>query len=315
MPQDTAPTPLREVVGDYTKNYGARATLWAVAHDRVCVIGDKGSKYFTVRRGPQGEPQVVCSDAVGTLVREGDRATLRWSSGGVWAKDRSVLPPVGPHEQRDLDAVPLGDHQREGRASYRFTSQLQAGERELMGAAERAVACCAPPQLLRGANPNVYYEKAQGKWRGHAGFVYYPPSDAFKVCLSRRHPSHDTFRNMYHGTTFDRLSSILEGGLQLSGVGPAEAQNPYRQRHVGRIFTSPQFSTALGYSHPQELPCARGDTGGGRTARVVLKCLQDPSDMIPLEDPAACGFDRDGDYFYTVRPESIVVFAVLVVFC
>eukprot|EP01012_Entosiphon_sulcatum_P008505 TRINITY_DN14634_c0_g1_i1.p1 TRINITY_DN14634_c0_g1~~TRINITY_DN14634_c0_g1_i1.p1 ORF type:complete len:211 (+),score=30.59 TRINITY_DN14634_c0_g1_i1:41-673(+) len=205
---------------------------------------------------------------------------------------------AGPIEQRDLRAIPLKPGEHEGRSNYTFESSP-----DLELARTIARRHLNADKWLHGAMPDCYYPAQQSIWRGEGGFVYYPPKNAHKVCLAVAHPPHKKHRNVYHGTTIDRLASILENGLMLSGVGPAAPQNPFQTRHIGRIFTSPQWETALGYSHVCEHE--------GRRFKVVLKCLQDPRHMVLLEDPAANGEVVDGDYFYTTEPSSVVVFAVL----
>eukprot|EP00756_Hemistasia_phaeocysticola_P002075 Hpha_TRINITY_DN11436_c0_g1::TRINITY_DN11436_c0_g1_i1::g.137398::m.137398 len=242
--------------------------------------------------GPTSAPGVGPTSAPGTQQHVGPTSAPR------------TQQHVGPRERRDLRAVALQEGQHEGRSSFDLRPRGKEGV--LLEEADKIVRSVVSVQRDIGGFPNCYYGPRQGIWRGKGGFIYYPPVDAYKVCLNRRHPDHEHFRNMYHGTTIDRLDSILRRGLMLSGTGEAVAQNPYGRRHMGRIFSTPQWDTALAYAKP----CHHE----GRAFRVVLKILQDPRRMSPLEDPQADGEEYDGDYFYTTDPDSLVVFAILIYF-
>jgi len=207
---------------------------------------------------------------------------------------------IGKFELRDLKAIPLKDGEKEGRSNFSFTKT------DDLKLAEEIVSNVLGEKWLKGAWPNCYYLPDQKIWRGKTDFIYYPPKNAYKICINITHPSHAEHRNTYHGTTTDRILSILENGLQLSGTGNATAQNPCGTRHQGRIFSSPQWDTALSYAKVCEVK--------SRKYKVVFKCLQDPHSMVALEDPVHSGETADGDYFYTTDPSSIVVFAVLIHF-
>eukprot|EP01006_Ploeotia_vitrea_P000399 TRINITY_DN102986_c0_g1_i1.p1 TRINITY_DN102986_c0_g1~~TRINITY_DN102986_c0_g1_i1.p1 ORF type:complete len:398 (+),score=35.43 TRINITY_DN102986_c0_g1_i1:1-1194(+) len=315
----TVPLCLGDIVGTYTKQTGDAVELWVSSETEVQVVGLRGTKSFGLKgqsahSGDFTLYSLEGDDSTGKICGKsgprGEFVIVSWSSGFTWRKKKRSWK-LGTCEQRDLAAIPIQPGQPEGRATIIKGEDLTGIDQERMGISEALVAAqLDDPTALqagwRGKKPNCYHPVQQQRWRGQAGFVYYPPTGAFKVYLPVTPPDHTTHRNVYHGTTLDRLPSILKDGLQLSGVGAAKAQNPYQTRHVGRIFTSPQFSTALGFAHVCEWE--------GREVKVVLKCLQDPVEMVPLENPAACGFQVDGDYFYTVTPSSLCIFAVCVHF-